>query len=223
MSQPTDPSLVGVEAATSLADAGLLMVAHGVPCAALLRDGARVGTLHLRDVARGLRRATAARNASDAMVDGAAAADDPPPPDPADDPPTGGEPAGLFQPDLLLSSQYLDRMRRSAEFEPERRLMVAVLERGVNDYLQHIAPRDAAEVEIWRDAAAWVADDDATWLYSFRRICDTLGIDPDYLRRGLYAARERARGGAPAREEAPVEAPEEAAEPAANRASAGSG
>jgi hypothetical protein len=138
-------------------------------------------------------------------------------PDPpaADDHPE--EHAGVFQPDVLLGSQYLDRVRRSAEFEPERRLMVAVLEQGVRDYLAPRAPRDAADVELYREVEAWVDDREATWFYSFQRICEMLGIDADYLRRGLHAAGERARR--PKREKPR----EPAGESPASRARASSG
>ena len=49
--------------------------------------------------------------------------------------------------------------------------------------------------ETMREARAWVADDDLSWPFSFENICDVLDIDGDYLRRGLHAWRERARGG----------------------------
>jgi len=31
-----------------------------------------------------------------------------------------------------------------------------------------------------------IEDADRTWLFSFRIICDVLGLDPDYLRRVLW-------------------------------------
>jgi len=41
---------------------------------------------------------------------------------------------------------------------------------------------------------AWVLSDDVSWPCTFRRICDALGIDPDYLREGVmrWSARRRA-------------------------------
>ena len=40
--------------------------------------------------------------------------------------------ASLFQPDTLLSAQYFDNMRRRTLLEPEKRLMLAILEDAVN-------------------------------------------------------------------------------------------
>ena len=36
---------------------------------------------------------------------------------------------------------------------------------------------------------------DQTWLFSFQNICDVLGLDADYLRRGLRVWKERALEG----------------------------
>jgi hypothetical protein len=219
MTQATDPSLAGVDAAVSLVEGGVRMMVHALPRLVVLRRGDHVGTLNLCEVTRALRGAAAARTVAEVVADRDAAADDPPPTaDPPNNPPAAREALRLLQPDPLLPSQYLDRVRRSAQFEPERRLMVAVLQQGVDDYLRHLAPRDDLEMQLWRDAAAWIEDNDSRWLYSFRRICDTLDIDADYLRGGLHAARARLRGAAAPREAAPEA---ESARPAGRRASGG--
>ena len=41
----------------------------------------------------------------------------------------------------------------------------------------------------------WIEDADRTWLFSFQNICDVLGLDADYLRRGLRVWKERALEG----------------------------
>ena len=42
--------------------------------------------------------------------------------------------ASLFQPDTLLSDQYFENLRRKTFFEPEKRLMLAVLEDAIRYY-----------------------------------------------------------------------------------------
>ena len=106
---------------------------------------------------------------------------------------------GVIEPDTLLPSQYFDRIRRHVEHDPERRLMIAVLEEGVNDYLKNVGARDPHRRALFADAEHWIEDRDASWLYSFENICNVLGIESDYLRRGLHAWRDRTRRG---REEA---------------------
>jgi hypothetical protein len=103
--------------------------------------------------------------------------------------------AGVFEPDTLLPSQYFDRVRRNVEHAPERRLMIAVLEVGVNDYLKNAGARDPHRRALFAEAEQWIEDREATWLYSFENICNVLGIDPDYVRRGLHAWRDRAGRG----------------------------
>jgi hypothetical protein len=72
---------------------------------------------------------------------------------------------------------------------PEQRLMLAVLERAVDDLQGRIesagdkwGPRHPKP---WISAPEWVASEDTTWAFSFRNCCAALGLDPDYLRRGL--------------------------------------
>src|SRR5213082_3502272 len=96
--------------------------------------------------------------------------------------------AGLFQPDTLLPSQFFDRVRRRTEHDGERRLMIDV-------YRKQAGARDARAQQLFHEAEEWIEDADRTWLFSFQNICDVLGLDPDYLRRGLRVWKERALEG----------------------------
>jgi hypothetical protein len=114
----------------------------------------------------------------------------------------------LFEPDFLLPTQYADRLRRRAEFDPERRLMIAVLELGIDDYTKQVGARDPKGQALFSEAETWIEDRDTGWPFAFQSICDALDLDADYLRRGLRAWKERVRGGKPPA--APAEAPEPA-------------
>ena len=103
--------------------------------------------------------------------------------------------AGLFQPDTLLPSQFFDRIRRRSEHDGERRLMIAVLEDAVDVYRKQAGARDARAQQLFHEAEEWIEDPDQTWLFSFQNICDVLGLDADYLRRGLRVWKERALEG----------------------------
>src|SRR5213593_1506914 len=102
---------------------------------------------------------------------------------------------GLFQPDTLLPSQFFDRVRRRSEHDGERRLMIAVLEDAVDVYRKQAGARDPRGQQLFHDAEVWIEDPDRTWLFSFQNICDVLGLDADYLRRGLRVLKERALQG----------------------------
>jgi len=128
-----------------------------------------------------------------------------------------GRGASALEPDVMMPSQYFDRLR-GGEATPERVLMVAVLEVALNDYLKAVGSRDPQQRELFREVDEWVESRDATWLYSFERVCDVLGIDAAYLRRGL---RSRGRVAAAARPEpVPAATPVDDAGEALERASA---
>ena len=102
---------------------------------------------------------------------------------------------GLFQPDLLLPSQFNDRFRRRRQLDGERRLMLAVLEDAVEMYRKHCGPRPGRNRQLFLDAEEWIENDDRTWVFSFLNLCDVLELDAEYLRRGLRALKARAAGG----------------------------
>jgi len=100
----------------------------------------------------------------------------------------------LFQPDTLLPSQFFDRVRRRSEHDPERRLMIAVLEDAVDVYRKQVGATDQRGQQLFREAEEWIDDTDRSWLFSFENVCDVLDLDADYLRRGLRAWKEKAYG-----------------------------
>ena len=105
---------------------------------------------------------------------------------------------GLFAPDTLLAGQYFDRIRRRKDLSGEQRLMCAIIEDGVEAFLKHAAATQRHHQESFEDAERWIESEDRTWIYSFDTICDYLGLETDYLRRGLRAFKARARGQQPA-------------------------
>jgi hypothetical protein len=69
--------------------------------------------------------------------------------------------------------------------QPECQLLWAVLEHAVEDYLKYATATSRRGKRLFREAEAWLMQDDPTWLCSFVNICDILGMDPDHLRTGL--------------------------------------
>jgi hypothetical protein len=97
----------------------------------------------------------------------------------------------LLQPDTLLPSQYFAILRRKGAHEPERRLVVAVLEDAVDCFQKHIHARDEKARQLFADAEEWISSEDRSWPFSFENVCDLLQINPQYLRRGLMAWKDR--------------------------------
>ncbi|HEY2990932.1 MAG TPA: hypothetical protein VGL11_24685 [Candidatus Binatia bacterium] len=91
----------------------------------------------------------------------------------------------LFEPDALLPVQYFDLLRRKVPIEPEIRLMWAILEDAIDSYRKHHFPQRGKPNGRRDEVESWIFDRGNDWLYSFDNICETLGIDPQYLRGGL--------------------------------------
>jgi hypothetical protein len=123
--------------------------------------------------------------------------------------------ASIFVPDTMLASQYFDRVRRRKDLTGEQRLMCAIIEDAVETYLKHATASRRDLRERVAEVEHWIASTDRSWLYAFETICDYLGLDASYLRRGLGRWKDRVRETAAA---APPE-PEGAETPELQRAS----
>jgi hypothetical protein len=91
----------------------------------------------------------------------------------------------LFQPDTLLPEQYLETFRRKLHLEPEKKLMLAVLEDAIACFQKYVFARDGKGRVLFQEADDWIQDSNNDWLFSFGNVCETLGFNPDYLRQGL--------------------------------------
>ena len=105
--------------------------------------------------------------------------------------------SSLFQPDTLLSTQYFENLRRQTLFEPEKRLMLAILEDGIHCYFDNLHAGGSKKKRLFEDAAAWIVEINGDWVFSFESVCDALGLNPAYVRQGLLRWREK--GGNPRR------------------------
>lgn len=95
-----------------------------------------------------------------------------------------------FQPDILADHEYLEIYRRKSHLEPEKDLLFAVLEDAVRCYKAYASARSPAARRHFRDAEKWLWKNDWEWPLSFRNICEVLGLNPFYLRRGLLLWKE---------------------------------
>jgi len=92
----------------------------------------------------------------------------------------------LFEPDTLLPNQFYAMFKNSQYREPERRLMVAILEDAVSCLSADQRRCNLKQRKQYEEAKAWVsADEESEWIFSFKNICEVLGMNPSYLRRGL--------------------------------------
>jgi hypothetical protein len=97
----------------------------------------------------------------------------------------------LFQPDTLLPDQYLETFRRKLHLEPEKKLMLAVLEDAIACYQKYVFARDGKARILFQETEDWIRDENADWFFSFSNVCETLGFEPAYLRQGLLRWKEQ--------------------------------
>jgi hypothetical protein len=97
----------------------------------------------------------------------------------------------LLQPDTLLSVQYFDNFRRKTHLEPEKRLLLAILEDGINTFRDNVLALSEKSRRLFREAEDWITETDGDWIFSFEAVCETLGINPEYVRRGLLRWKEK--------------------------------
>jgi hypothetical protein len=94
-------------------------------------------------------------------------------------------------PDLTLPEQYFMSQRCDDGMGPERALMYAVLKDGIRSFYKNVGATRRKYKKIYAEAEEWISEDCWEDPFSFRIICDTLGIDADCLRSRLFAWRER--------------------------------
>ena len=93
---------------------------------------------------------------------------------------------------MLLPSQYLDRILPEVTIQPEKRLMLAVLESAVATYQRFALATSRRGRRLFGETEAWFSAADESWPFSFEVICSGLSLDSGFLRRGLRRWRERA-------------------------------
>lgn len=92
----------------------------------------------------------------------------------------------MFQPDTLLAAHYFEGLPRKT-LEPEKRLMLAILEDAVACFLRYVTARDSRRKAIFQEVEKWVRKEDYDWLFSFENVCEALDLNPNYVRRGLFS------------------------------------
>lgn len=97
----------------------------------------------------------------------------------------------LFEPDTLLPVQYFEAMRRKHLLEGEKRLILSVLEDGIECFMKYVDATTNKGQRLFRDAEEWINLHDKHWIFSFDNVCDMLDINPDYMRRGLHEWKDK--------------------------------
>ena len=95
----------------------------------------------------------------------------------------------VTQGDVLASAQYADA-RRARTIEPEKSLMLAILEDAVRCFQENYSAEYGNRKQIFDDAERWLFQSSKDWVFSFANVCAVLEFEPQYIRRGLRTWRE---------------------------------
>jgi hypothetical protein len=83
----------------------------------------------------------------------------------------------------LAAAAFLDRVPNLDQ--PEKRLMLAVLEGAVSDFQKYATAATGRGRRLFADAEAWLASGVADRPLDFESVCHALGLAPEFIRAGL--------------------------------------
>lgn len=97
----------------------------------------------------------------------------------------------LFQSDELAAHEYQKTFEKVRPLQPERRLMLAVLEDAIMCLQRYLHAKGGKEQKLHEDAVSWIFDESDNGVFCFENVCEVCGLDPDYLRMGLLKWRKQ--------------------------------
>jgi len=105
----------------------------------------------------------------------------------------------IFVPDVITPEQFYDSRHDDGEIAPVKRLMMAVLEDALRCFQNNSNARSGPRKRLFAEAERWLCAETGDGPFSFDTVCETLGIEPDFLRGGLRQWRDQQLAGVPAR------------------------
>ena len=69
--------------------------------------------------------------------------------------------------------------------------MLAVLEDALRCFQDNFRARHGKRKQLFDNVVSWFFETNGDWLFDFKNICNGLGFDADYIRKGLLQWRER--------------------------------
>jgi len=104
--------------------------------------------------------------------------------------------AELIAPDILTPVQWYAGIRgENPRFHGTKQLMLAVLVDALHCLRTRAQGRIAIQRRSLAEAEAWIADRKGQGPFAFETICETLEINPDWLREGLREWRKQRLSG----------------------------
>ena len=93
--------------------------------------------------------------------------------------------ASLFGPEVILPSQFSEQAGLKQSDRGEKRLMLAVLTDAVRWYQVGCDVQSMSRIRAFREAEEWLFSAKGYGPFSFKSVCHTFDITPEYLRTTL--------------------------------------
>jgi hypothetical protein len=87
--------------------------------------------------------------------------------------------------DARMEPAYVEQLNRRHYDEGAKKLMLAVLQEALNNYVQCLDSKNSESQDQFTDVESWFWSEDSEWLFSFKNIAEHLGINANYFRTGL--------------------------------------
>jgi len=92
-------------------------------------------------------------------------------------------PSSLFKPDTSFDTPWTK--------PSEHKLMLAVLDDAVSCFQKYFTAQNKKGTRLFHEAEEWILQQGkSNWLCSFDNICETLDLNPRYIREGLLHWRD---------------------------------
>jgi hypothetical protein len=96
----------------------------------------------------------------------------------------------MLEADIIVPSQFFDRIRAERSSQPEKRLMLAVMEDAITIFQKSVHGATRRQRRLLKETEEWISSIDTNWPFSFENICAALDIEANYLRFGLRRWKE---------------------------------
>lgn len=96
----------------------------------------------------------------------------------------------MLEADIIVPSQFFDRIRAERSSQPEKRLMLAVMEDAITTFQKSVHGATRRQRRLLKETEEWIGSLDTGWPFSFENICAALDIEANYLRSGLRRWKE---------------------------------
>lgn len=91
----------------------------------------------------------------------------------------------MLSPAIILPEQFHRSSCKAPQACGEIALMRAVLEDAISCFQKQFVEKGHRIQRLAKEAEEWFFNENDDWPFSFENICNTLGIDPAYIRMGL--------------------------------------